>query len=477
MLSVTCSPRPFAVLFLLFTSITIAGCGGGGSSGSAPVSGGSATDTTATSVIGVDCTRQRGYVPLPNLNSSLHGEVAVLDLSVDPDVQNRLLKIIDIGVVALPRSAAVDFKTGTVLVAADNGATTGTVVLIDESDDSLTTVPFPTGSRPAETSGVVVNTKGTALVSMEDATDCTSAAGGCTGQAVFNLGSRSFDPLILTLFGADSFAENASTGTSVGSADVITPQFLAIDVAGEQACVLEDINADQLGADPDGVAVDPTTNIWVVGNFQSPLATVINLKGATFDDGGSFSCFLNEGGSLPNSVNQDTGTGAIGMSGVAINSITHQAFLTAQGGSQIALLSLPTRAAAQLASSGVSGVNGAIPNDPNGNAFTPANFPYATTVDSCHNLGYVANANYSFLAQINLKTFKTSPSPINTALPAGSCAGVTTTFKCDNGNGVKFFPVSSTSSDSAQPASAQFSSAAFRAHLAAKQAGITRGHH
>jgi len=168
MLSVTCSPRPFAVLFLLFTSIAIAGCGGGGSSGSAPVSGGSATDTTATSVIGVDCTRQRGYVPLPNLNSSLHGEVAVLDLSVDPDVQNRLLKIIDIGVVALPRSAAVDFKTGTVLVAADNGATTGTVVLIDESDDSLTTVPFPTGSRPAETSGVVVNTKGTALVSMED---------------------------------------------------------------------------------------------------------------------------------------------------------------------------------------------------------------------------------------------------------------------------------------------------------------------
>ncbi len=56
MLSVTCSPRPFAVLFLLFTSIAIAGCGGGGSSGSAPVSGGSATDTTATSVIGDDCT-------------------------------------------------------------------------------------------------------------------------------------------------------------------------------------------------------------------------------------------------------------------------------------------------------------------------------------------------------------------------------------------------------------------------------------
>jgi hypothetical protein len=165
------------------------------------------------------------------------------------------------------------------------------------------------------------------------------------------------------------------------------------------------------------------------------------------------------------------------MPGVAINSITHQAFLTAQGGNQIALLSLPTRAANQLANSGVSGVNGAIPNDPNGKAFLPANFPYATTVDSCHNLGYVASADYSFLAQINLKTFKTSPALINTALPAGSCAGVTSTFKCDNGNGVNFFPVSTTSTAAAQPASAQFSTAAFQAHLAAKQAGITRGHH
>jgi hypothetical protein len=71
------------------------------------------------------------------LNSNLHGQVAVLDLSVDPDTQNPLIEIIDIGLVALPRSATVDFKTGTVLIAADNGVTTGTMVLIDESDDVL----------------------------------------------------------------------------------------------------------------------------------------------------------------------------------------------------------------------------------------------------------------------------------------------------------------------------------------------------
>ncbi len=456
-------------------ALAIAGCGGGSSGGSSFHA--AATDPTSTSVIAVDCSRQRGYVPLPNLNSSLHGQVAVLDLAVDPDSKNPLVKIIDIGITALPRSVAADFKSGTVYVPADNGATTGTMVLIDESDDSVTTVPFPTGSRPAETSGVVADPNGTALVSMEDGLDCPSALGGCTGQAIFNLHSRSFAPLILTLFGADSFAENSSTGTSVGSADIITPQLLALDLPGQQSCILEDINTDQLDADPDGIAVDPTTNIWVVGNFQSPLATVINLNGATFDNGGSFNCFLDEGGQLPNSVNQDTGTGAPGMPGVAINAITHQAFVTAQGGNQIALLSLPTRAVGQLSSSGVSGVNGAVPNDPNGNPFLSANFPYATTVDSCHNLGYVASADYRFLAQISLKTFQKSPSSINTALPAGSCAGVSTTFQCDNGNGVKFFPVSAPSPTAEQQPPAQFSSTAFRARLAAKQIGLTRGHH
>ena len=186
MLSVShCARRSLTSLLLLSFSmaLAIAGCGGGSSGGSSFHA--AATDPTSTSVIAVDCSRQRGYVPLPNLNSSLHGQVAVLDLAVDPDSKNPLVKIIDIGITALPRSVAADFKSGTVYVPADNGATTGTMVLIDESDDSVTTVPFPTGSRPAETSGVVADPNGTALVSMEDGLDCPSALGGCDRSSHF----------------------------------------------------------------------------------------------------------------------------------------------------------------------------------------------------------------------------------------------------------------------------------------------------
>ena len=45
---------------------------------------------------------------------------------------------------------------------------------------------------------------------------------------------------------------------------------------------------------------------------------------------------LTEGGTLPNSVNFDTGTSAV-MPGVAINAATHQALLTAAYGAQVAL--------------------------------------------------------------------------------------------------------------------------------------------
>ena len=105
--------RPLTLLYscyLSLWSLAIAGCGGGSSRWRFIHA--AATDPTSTSVIAVDCSRQRGYVPLPNLNSSLHGQVAVLDLAVDPDSKNPLIKIIDIGITALPRSAAADFKTG-----------------------------------------------------------------------------------------------------------------------------------------------------------------------------------------------------------------------------------------------------------------------------------------------------------------------------------------------------------------------------
>ncbi len=457
----------------IFLLGSLAGCGGG-DNGS--VTRGSPTNLTTTSVVAVDCKRQRAYVPLPDLNADLHGQVAVLDLSVDPDQQNPLVKIIDIGLIALPRSAAVDFKSGTVLVLVDNVLGTGRMLLIDESDYSLTSVLFPVGSRPAETSGVVVDSKsGTALVSMSDSlTDCTEGFGGCTGQATFDLATRSFGPLIVTLFDIDSFALNPSSAISLDSSDPISPQLLGLNLPGAETCFLDDSNVETLDADPDGMAVDPTTNIWVAGNFESPIASVINLHRATIEGSGNLNCILKEGGTPPNSVNHDTGTGAPGMPGVAINPLTHQAFMTAQGGNQIALLFLPTSKMKQLTDNRVSSVNATIPNDPNGNVFSPANFPYATNVDSCRNLGYVADDDYTFLAQINLHRFRINPSSLSTSLPVGSCAGLSTSFKCDNGRGVKFFPIGTTSGSAARVTLPQFSTGAFKAHKSAKQRGIPR---
>src|SRR5258706_4575011 len=127
---------------------SVAGCGGGGG-GNAPARAKSQPGPASnSSVIAVDCMTQRAYVPLPDLNDNLHGAVAVLDLSVDPDVANPLITVIDTGEVALPRSAAVHLESGTVLVLMDNVLDTGVLLLINEADNSISTVPFPAGSRP-----------------------------------------------------------------------------------------------------------------------------------------------------------------------------------------------------------------------------------------------------------------------------------------------------------------------------------------
>lgn len=447
----------------------LAGCGG---SSGPTVQTATATSSTTSGLVAIDGKRQRAYVPLTDLNSSLHGQIAVLDLSVNPDNANPLLKVIDIGLIALPRATAVDVKSGTIMVLADNVVDTGAMLLINEADDSITTVPFPTGSRPDETSGVVFDPKkNTALVTMSDAeNDCTNGVGGCTGMAVFDLGSQSFGPLILSLIEINSLALNPRANMALGSVDPFA-FLLAFDLPVNEPipCELDDDNLKNLFADPDGIAVDPATNIWVVGNFESPLASVINLHGSEFVNPGTLDCHLNEGGTPPNSVNFDTGTGAEGMPGVAINQVTHQAFMTAQAGNQIALLSLPSSPVKQLSASRIRSVSGTLPNDPIGLPFDPANFPYGTAVDTRRNLGYVVDDSRSFLAQIDLSEFKKHPEAIGTALAPGTCAGVSTSFQCDNGHGVKFFPLPDFAGASVRHLPGIFSDRAFSAKKDAKR--------
>jgi hypothetical protein len=395
---------------------------------------------TNSSIIAVDCVTQRAYVPLAELNPDLDGEVAVLDLSVDPDKHDPRLTTIDLGVTALPRAAAVDINKGIAVVVSDDVLHTGHLEVIPESDNKPgPPILFPTGSRPKDTDGLVFDAdSGTALVSATDSfDDCTGFPGSCTGMAVFDLATQSFGPFFQLLSPVDNFAFDTVTKRSVASSDSISPTLLGIDVANKLSCSLSDANVDHLDDDPDGTGVDPTTNIWVVGNFDSPIASVLNLAGSKFTPA---PCKLVEGGTPPNSINHDTGS-SDGMPGVSVNPLTHQALMTAASSNEVALLSLPTAPVVQLTAAMIASVHAAVPDTPEGDTFLPAEFPYATVVDTCHNLGYVLSQDRTFLVQIDLAQLQSNPTSLNKPLASGSCAGTTTPFKCGNGSGVKFFPL------------------------------------
>jgi len=422
--SVGGSLKALGAVALLVYAATLGGC--------------KAATPSTESLVAIDCALNLGYVPLPILNTEAHGQIAVLNLSANPDKSNALLKVIDIKMMALARGMAVDIQDGLLLAAADNGSTTGSLLLINESSFAITAIPFPTGSRPKETDGVVFDpVRSTALVSMSDAEDCPKP-GTCTGAAIFNLSTRTFGPILPSEDTLSNFAVDFINNASLASSDAIDPLLAADNLPKSQACTLSDKNVLGLDADPEGLAVDPTTHIWIAGNFGSPTATIINLNGASFTSGAN--CTLNE--SLPpNSINFNTGTGAIGMPGVVINPLTHEALLTAEGGNQVALLDLPSLPVVKLTSSRVSGVRSTIPNDPDGNPFFAATFPYGNTIDVCNNLGYVLEKPVNYLAQIDLAKLRKSPLSISLPLPSGSCFGTSTTFKCGNGSGVKFFPL------------------------------------
>jgi hypothetical protein len=432
--------RIVLILALMAGAPTWAGCGSGGGGG---VQANKAIPATNSSVIAIDCKRQRAYVPLAFLNDSLHGQVAVLDLSVDPDLGDPLVAVIDIGLIALPRASAVDIDSGIVLVLADEGSATGSMLLIDEDTFKMTVVPFPAGSRPNGVSGVVVNEKDkTALVSMVDAPDCGNGLGGCTGQALFDLDTNTFGPLTVTFFAIDNFGLTPRNDVTVGTSDDIQPEFFAPFVNTPQTlCVLNDDSVFSLNGDPDGMGVDPTTQIWVVGDFESPVATIINLNRAEYSGVGTSDCALNEAGTQPNSVNLDTGVQNIGMPGVGVNPVTHEALLTAESSNEIALVKLPKTKIKQMTASKVSSISSKLPNDPVGDLFQAAEFPYGTAIDTCHNLGYVIDDFRTFVAQIDLAKLRENPAAVSTAPPSGTCASAATTFQCDNGEGVRFFPL------------------------------------
>ena len=397
-----------------------------------------AATPSSESLVAVDCSLNRGYVPLPILNSDAHGQIAVLNLGANPDKSNPLVKVIDINMIALARGMAVDIQDGILLAAADNGSTTGSLLLISESSFKITNVAFPTGSRPKQNDGVVFDPlTARALVSMSDGEDCPTP-GTCTGAAVFDMSTRKFGPLLQSGGSVSNFAVDFINNASLASSDAIDPLLVANNLSKLQACTLNDQNVAALDADAEGLAVDPTTHIWIAGNFESQTATIINLNRASFTSGPN--CTLNEA-LPPNSINVNTNTGAEGMAGVVINPLTHEALMTGADGNELALLDLPALPVIKITSSRVSALHSTLPNDPDGNPFIAAAFPYGDTIDVCNNLGYVLEKPVNYLAQIDLTKLKRSPTSISVPLPSGSCFGTSTSFKCGNGSGVRFFPL------------------------------------
>jgi hypothetical protein len=389
--------------------------------------------------MGIDCVNQRAYVPLDDFNANTHGQVAVLDLSVDPDLSDPRIKIVDIGLTELPRAAAADPQANLALILTDNVLDTGHLLLINGKDFTIKTLSLPDGSRPSESDGVVFNQlTGTATVSMSDSLVGCVVAHTCTGVAPFDLASQKFGPLVNLDNPVDSFGMDPATGVVLATSDPVTPLLYAVNNTNPQQCILGDENIEFLDADPDALGADPATNIWVVGNYDISTLTAVNLNGSSFSPAPG--CQLQEE-TPPNSVNFDTGATG-GMPGVSINPVTHQALVTGTASNEVALVSLPTAPVPQLTAGMINGVVTTLPRGPLGDQFVAASFPYATNVDGCHNLGYVLDANREFVVQIDLGLMQSSPAKISTALPAGKCAGTSsTTFKCDNGNGVKFFPL------------------------------------
>jgi len=391
------------------------------------------------SVFAVDCTTQKAYVPLSFLGTDGNGEVAEINLAVDPDVTDPRTAVISTQVPDLPVSATADPIHGEILVANDNQDQTGELSVIRESDNSLVSFPFPTGGAPSPTDGVIYDPGlNLSLVSMTDALlSCSGVAGSCTGTALFNATTGAFSDFN-QLAETTNFAIDFNAQTSLISALAITPNLNALDLSTNTACEFSDLNLTTLDEEPEGFSADPATGIWVIGNFNSPLATVVNLGEGTFSPPPN--CMLNEGGTLPNSVNFNTNTGN-NMPGVAINAATHQALLTANIANQVALLTLPSAPVHQLTDPMVSGVQGSVPDDPVGDSWRSSTFPYAVVADPCHNFGYILDLQRNFLVQIDLAKFQSNPAAINTPLASGHCAGTATLFLCDNNHGVTFFPL------------------------------------
>lgn len=369
-----------------------------------------------------------------------NGTVAEVDLTVNPATTNPIAGVINLGN-DIPSGVAL--TPTQVLVVAGGIGLGGHLYIFNQSDNSpIAGSPFnfPTGSDTFDIAGVVYDpVHNQAVVGTCDTLTCDGNADPATGWAVFDLTTLTFSPVIEGAQ-ADSLSFNPNTGLIVAPADAIDPPLAPNAILGgntTQACLLSDNNLTNDGGDPDGSWADPSTNLYAVGDFFIPVVTVLNLNGATFS-GTAPSCSLNEAGSNPNSVSVSVFP-VNPADVVAINPVTHQVLAASDVGSDVGLIDLPSAPVAQLTGP-LPFIASSLPLQPDNMPFTAVDEPFSATVDTCRNMGLIANGNFTFLAQVDLAILRDHPADINTPLPPGTCFGGFS-LSCNNGHGVTYFPL------------------------------------
>ncbi len=414
---------------LLGSFLAIAGCGGdsGGGVNFVPPKPPPAKTSPGSGLFAIDCHRNRAYVPLGSLDGNGDGQVALIDIGVDPDVKDPRVKTIALSHPDIPTGTTLDSDHSLILVVGG-----GFVDVIDENTNTLVAgSPFaiPNSGNVGDTGQILYNpTTKLAILAVASPT---------SGFLTFDPISHAFGTVIPANY-AESFALNSVTNVLIdGSDDSGAGAMDAVDVTGARACTLTDSN---IGSDQDGASTDSDTNITVVSN-EDGTASVLNLNGSNFTPASGTPCDLNEGGTPPNSV-LVTGLPSE-TAGSAVNGLTHQAFLIEDSSDGVSLIQLPTAPVSQLTAGdlGTPSIS-TIPGDPSDDSWETKGDPYAVAVGECKNTGYAVDSSFQYLVQIDLATLQNNPSAISTQLPEGHCAGTTTTsFLCDNGNGVTFFPL------------------------------------
>jgi hypothetical protein len=401
-----------------------------------------AQTAAGSGLVAVDCIKQRAYVPLNTLGMGGNGQVAVINLSVDPDVTDPRITTVELSHPDIPTGTAFDNDHSLIIVVSGKSGAGGFVDIINQATNTLVAgspFAFPAGTQAGFFGQVLYNpTTHLAIIRLCDNATCSSGKPN-TGLVTFNPVTHKFGAIITANY-AETFALNDKTNVVIDASDGdSTGQIGGVEVGKGRACTLSDTNID---SDNDGSSFDRGTNIAVVSN-EATNATVINLNKSSIAPGSGTPCTLNEGGTPPNSV-LVTGLPPA-TAGSAVDSVNHWAFLISDGDNGMALLTLPTAPVTQLTSGNITSTSSTFPNSPLGFFWGTKGDPYAVAVATCTALphkGYAINSNFTFLAEVDLATLKNTPGVIPTPPPAGKCAGTSSTVtKCNNGNGVIFFPL------------------------------------